>query len=192
MEEVLTSAECSHRVVKEQFKGYFISLCQDVPVSVYVGQAFVFCLGAVLMLAFCGLKKGLRYSSCLLLVEYVFMIYCSTVIFRPYNDNNGHNFYPFWSYAAIAEGQEDLISENIMNVVAFVPVGLLLGIAFRSMKWWRALLIGACISIGIETMQYVFNRGFSEFDDVMHNTLGCLVGYLLVIGSLQAKRPKVG
>ncbi len=72
---------------------------------------------------------------------------------------------------------EDLLAENIMNVVVFVPVGLLLGIAFKQMTWWKALLIGCSISVTIESLQFFFMRDFSEVDDVMHNTLGCLIGY---------------
>lgn len=55
--------------------------------------------------------------------------------------------------------------------------GVLLGLSFRSMTWLRALLIGTCLSIGIEALQFIFIRGFSELDDVMHNTLGCVIGY---------------
>lgn len=66
-----------------------------------------------------------------------------------------------------------------MNVVVFIPVGLLLGIAFKQMKWWIALLIGCGISITIEALQFFLMRGFSEFDDVMHNTLGGVVGYII-------------
>lgn len=64
-----------------------------------------------------------------------------------------------------------------MNVVLFIPVGLLIGLAIKNMKWWMVGLIGFCISLGIETLQFVFWKGFSEFDDVMHNTVGCLLGY---------------
>jgi len=43
-----------------------------------------------------------------------------------------------------------------------------------------ALLIGCSISISIEVLQLCFMKGFSELDDVMHNTVGCFVGYMLV------------
>ena len=76
-----------------------------------------------------------------------------------------------------------LLVENIMNVVVFMPVGILLGCAFRHMKWWKVLLIGGGISFSIEAMQYFFKRGFAEVDDMMHNTLGCVIGYLLVQGA---------
>ena len=64
-----------------------------------------------------------------------------------------------------------------MNVVAFVPVGILFGCTFRSMTWWKVMLIGGGVSVLIETIQFYFKRGFSEVDDVMHNTAGCLIGY---------------
>lgn len=66
-----------------------------------------------------------------------------------------------------------------MNVVVFIPVGLLLGSAFKQMTWWKALLIGCSISITIEALQFWFMRGFSEVDDVMHNTVGCIMGYII-------------
>ena len=89
-----------------------------------------------------------------------------------------YDFTPFWSYCAYFRGNDpQLLPENIMNVLVFIPVGLLLGLSSRSMTWLRALLIGASLSIGIESLQFIFLRGFSEFDDVMHNSLGCVIGY---------------
>lgn len=64
-----------------------------------------------------------------------------------------------------------------MNVVAFIPIGLLLGCAFDRMKWWQVLLIGGAFSLLIETLQFVLKRGFAEVDDVWHNVVGCMVGY---------------
>lgn len=64
-----------------------------------------------------------------------------------------------------------------MNVVVFVPVGVLFGLAMRRRNVWAALLFGAGLSVGIEVLQFVFKKGFTEVDDVMHNTLGCLIGF---------------
>ena len=64
-----------------------------------------------------------------------------------------------------------------MKVGGFVPVGLILGCAFRSMTCWKVVLIGGGVSMCIEAMQYFYNRGFAETDDVMHNTIGCLMGF---------------
>ena len=49
--------------------------------------------------------------------------------------------------------------------------------ATKSMTWLIVLLIGCSISVTIEALQFWFMKGFSEVDDVMHNTVGCLIGY---------------
>lgn len=169
--------------MREQFRSYIVSLYQNIPAEVYEGLLSVCCLCLVLLLGFCGIKKGLRYTSGLLLVEYVFLIFCSTVIYRSVGEIRQYDFHPFWSYQAIQDGREELLAENIMNVVVFIPVGLLLGIAFKQVTWWKALLIGCSISVIIESLQFLFKRGISEVDDVMHNTVGCLIGWLMVKGS---------
>lgn len=158
--------------MQDEFEQYIISLYKDIPQEVYEGLLSVFCLGVVLFVAFKGLRTGLRWSSVLLLIEYIFQLFCSTVIFRPTGETRQYDFHPFWSY-----DRPELLVENIMNVIVFIPVGLLLGSAFKQMTWWKALLIGCSISVTIEALQFWFMKGFSELDDVMHNTLGCLIGY---------------
>lgn len=163
--------------MKDEFGQYIISLYKDIPQEVYEGLLSVFCLGVVLFIAFKGVRTGLRWSSVLLLIEYIFLLFCSTVIFRPTGETRQYDFHPFWSY-----NRPDLLPENIMNVVVFIPVGVLLGFMFQGsrfkMTWWKALLIGCSISITIEALQFFFMKGFSELDDVMHNTLGCILGYM--------------
>ena len=62
-------------------------------------------------------------------------------------------------------------------LLAFVPIGLLVGCVFGRVRWWKVLLCGAGFSLLIETVQFLTRRGFAEFDDLFHNVLGCLVGY---------------
>lgn len=104
------------------------------------------------------------------------------VIFRDVQAAHSFNLNPFWSYRSIKAGDPLLLVQDIMNVVAFIPVGLLLGFVFDKIKWWQVLLAGVLISFGIESLQFLLNRGFAEFDDVLHNSLGCLVGYGVVVG----------
>ena len=183
--------------MREQFKQYVISLYQDIPQEVYEGLLSIFCIGLVVFIAWKGFKTGLRYSSVLLLIEYIFLIFCSTVIFRTTGEVRQYDFHPFWSY-----DRPDLLIENIMNVIVFIPVGMILGSWSRNDSWLRvkgswsrngswfmvkgswfvALMIGCGISVTIEALQFLLKRGFSEVDDVMHNTIGCIAGYILVHG----------
>ena len=169
--------------MREQFRQYIINLYQDIPQEVYEGLLSVFCLGLVVFIAWKGLKTGLRYSAVLLLVEYIFLLFCSTVIFRTSGDTRQYDFHPFWSYS-----RPDLFVENIMNVIVFIPIGMILGSLLRvkgsstseatkSMTWLMVAIIGCGISVTIESLQFFLMRGFSEVDDVIHNTLGCMIGY---------------
>ena len=174
--------------MKEQIAEYVISLYRDIPVVIYEGLLSVLCLEAVAIIVCYGLRRGWRKIAGLILVGYMFVIYCSTVFFRTVADGNGHEFKPFWSYESIRDGRAELLVENIMNVVVFIPIGILLGGMVQGARCTVkkelliALMVGMGISLSIEAMQYFFHRGFSETDDVIHNTLGCMIGYILVKG----------
>jgi glycopeptide antibiotics resistance protein len=135
----------------------------------------------ILLVAFLGWKKGMRWSAELLLLEYLFLILYLTIFVRSVQAEWTYNLSPFWSYQAIREGRYDILVQVVMNVAAFVPIGLLLG-SFKGMKWWHVLLIGLCFSMLIELLQLVLKRGMTEVDDVVHNVLGCMIGYWVFVG----------
>ena len=159
------------------YKEYVVNLYQDAPPFIYLCLFAILIIGTFLILSIKGIKNGWRQTGKLLLLENLVLLYCTTVIFRSTNINQGHNFRPFWSYIAISNGKEDLIAENIMNIIVFIPFGIFVGLAFQRIKWWHVLILILLVSLSVEFMQYFFNRGFSEFDDVLHNTLGGLIGY---------------
>lgn len=164
--------------MKAVFETFLIEMYNDVPGYIYEVLFYSLCFVTVIAVAFGGWNKGLRWSSRFALGEYIFLTYCSTVLFRARVEEIGYNFVPFWSYMAYDRNERpDLLPENIMNVVVFIPLGILLACSFRSMKWWVALLIGMGISLSIEMAQYVLKLGFSETDDVIHNATGCMIGY---------------
>lgn len=165
-----------------KIREYSLVLFRHIPDSVYEGLASLFLVGVVVLCIWKGLKKGTQFSAALLCTEYIALVFCSTIIFRRPQLERDFNLQPFWSYNV-----PSLFTENIMNVLMFVPIGLLLGVGIKGLKWWNALLVGACLSILIEVLQFVFKKGFSEVDDVMHNTLGCLIGYILCMTIIKIK-----
>ncbi len=166
----------------DQLWEYTISLYKAVPIFVYIGLFIMLCTGLIVILGIWGIRRGWSKICLLVLIEYVFLLFGSTVIFRNSSEAiSGHNFYPLWSYRAYLSGEDpQLLPENIMNVVVFIPVGLVIGTQLlqKMQKGWLvAMMVGAGISVSIEVMQFFMNRGFSEVDDMMHNALGCVIGY---------------
>lgn len=148
-----------------------------IPNFIYVLLVIALCL-VVVLLGFKGFKNGRCNISRLLLFEYIIILYCSTIFFRHIAGDRDFNFLPFWSYYSFIKGENDhLLIEDILNIIVFVPIGILLWLSFRSFTWKKAFLIGGGLSLVIEVLQFIFNKGFSELDDVIHNTLGCLIGY---------------
>ena len=177
--------------MNEQIKNYFYDLLRTIPAAVSEVLLIVFIVGAIVIFYLYGWRNGWKKTIWLLLTEYVGLIYCSTVIFRERKEKIGFNYTPFWSYEAIQNGQESLIIENIMNMLVFLPVGIMIGLILLlyknkiSTKMYLkggglALAVGLCISVSVEVMQFYLKRGFSEVDDVIHNTLGCFIGFMIV------------
>ena len=72
--------------------------------------------------------------------------------------------------------------EVLLNIALFMPVGLLLG--GMGMKIKRVFLCGVVLSGIIEVSQFVLCRGLCETDDLIHNSLGCVIGYWGFLGLL--------
>ena len=175
---------------------FVTTVFRDFPTSFLVGFLVLFGIGTVLFLAFFGWKRGAKWSAGLLLVEYMVLLLALAVLTRKVHPTRPFDLTLFWSYRAVYQsGKDALLTQNIENVGAFVPIGLLLGCAFGRMKWWKALAIGGGFSILIEVLQFVFRRGFAEFDDLFHNVLGCAIGfgvYVLVAWFVMRIRGKSG
>ena len=72
-----------------------------------------------------------------------------------------------------------------LNILLFVPFGFLLPIiSERFRSFWLTTVTGFVFSAGIETMQYITGRGLTEVDDVINNTAGALIGYILYVGAM--------
>ena len=102
-----------------------------------------------------------------LLAGFFFLIFAVTIFSR----KEGAGWYelvPFWSY-----GHPELREEIILNIILFIPIGLLGGKDLG----WKIIPIAAAVSITIEIIQLVTGRGLTEFDDVFHNTLGAAIGF---------------
>ena len=85
----------------------------------------------------------------------------------------------FWIYRA-AVGYLPAFLNLAGNVIGFVPFGFILPVIGRRMKnGFLVTLLGFCLSLLVECVQLVCKVGCFDVDDLMLNTLGAALGYVL-------------
>ena len=161
------------------FCDYVEAVIRSVPCWGYGIALGIFIIGSAIAFIKKGRNKGLRISAQLFLLFYVVVLFCSTVFFRTTTTIIHSPFDFFWHYEVIGQQWSSLFPEILLNVSVFFPIGFAFGMAFRKLKGWQVVLAGMGISVGIEMLQWFFRKGFADVDDVMHNVLGCLLGYLV-------------
>lgn len=72
------------------------------------------------------------------------------------------------------------------NLVLFVPLGVLLPVLTKARN--ATILWGLGLSLYIEVSQYVFGTGVSEVEDLILNTAGTGIGYLIYLGARKLVR----
>ena len=133
-------------------------------------------------------KTHFLFSGCCLVsLAVVFTVLGSTVFTRMPRERR-YQLEVFWSWKKIFHSvaqngsvlQNQLLQENILNMFMLFPAGFLLPLVFaRKIKWYQGLLFGMAVSSGIELMQLFLCRGLFEFDDIIHNSFGCMIGVLI-------------
>ena len=85
----------------------------------------------------------------------------------------------FWVYRSDL-GFEAVFLNLAGNVIAFVPFGALLPVVLPSFRnIVRTTLAGLLFSSGVEVLQLVTKLGSFDVDDILLNTAGVVLGYLL-------------
>ena len=95
--------------MRDQLSHFVIDSFDKIPTTFTVGFLVLFCIGTVVFLTSRGLKKGIRCSAGLLLVEYSFLLFLSAVVFRAVQVERTFDFTPFWSYRIVWGGMYDWV-----------------------------------------------------------------------------------
>ena len=143
------------------------------------------CFTALLILVTLGVLYGIRKqkwnrmqgAAIVALVAFLGIVFGSTVFTRT-STIHQYELQPLWSwYEVVWHNDWELLKENLLNCLLLVPMGLLLTVVFdHRLKLSRAFFTGFMVSAVIELSQLVFRRGLFEWDDMIHNALGCMLG----------------
>ncbi|MCD7981824.1 MAG: VanZ family protein [Clostridiales bacterium] len=137
-------------------------------------------------------KIWYAFLKALLITSFAVVLF-TTLIVRTPADSMMIKPVPLWSWrdAAVEHNMKSL-QEIILNIILFFPIGFLLHILYH-VKPGNAFLTGLIFSAVVETLQLVTHLGFFEWDDMLHNGLGCLTGALVArIAQVRGAPPESG
>ena len=101
--------------------------------------------------------------------------------------HTGHYYYrlnPFWSYVQFFYNKE-LRWEILNNILLFIPLGTILSQIFPQK---RVLIFVIGLSLLVELLQFKTGTGLCEVDDLISNTIGGVIGYVIGIIFLKHMR----
>ena len=139
----------------------------------------------VLMVGCLCLRKGNKskvWYCVLFLMAYFALVLGKTVIFRKAGAVEEANTYPFWSYVEGFTKRRYVLVQNLLNIILFLPFGFCFGCVFKSRRLLKVTLFSGALSVIIEMLQLIFEKGLFEFDDIFHNTIGGILGLLFLSG----------
>lgn len=83
---------------------------------------------------------------------------------------------PF-NYRGEGEYKLKLIMDTVLNCFVFAPLGVTLCYVFKKVNVWRNAAICLAFSVGVELLQLATILGNPATEDLITNTVGCLIGF---------------
>ncbi|MCI8462966.1 MAG: VanZ family protein [Lachnospiraceae bacterium] len=155
-----------------------LSMVRYLPYSLAVGlpAAVVCLLAARLWRGKEGGVKG-KYVPVAVFAVYLTVMLTITFLSRESGTRRGIMDLELFSTWGINDRNNAFVVENIL---LFIPYGFACPWVFRRARnLFCCTLIGAVTSLGIESLQLLTRRGYFQIDDILTNTLGTILGFLI-------------
>lgn len=138
--------------------------------------------------------KVSKVASCSIFFIYIIVVLGATLGIRSSDYGGNINLHLFSSYIAAFNSFSKVEWRNIiLNILMFVPLGVISPLIFvKCRKFWVTYLVGFLSTVFLELIQLVTGRGIFELDDIFNNTLGCIIGYgivmIFILGFIDKKK----
>ena len=141
-------------------------------------------------------------------IQLIFVYICIVVVARfaffPFSKVNGEiqplvfesakafpfrvNWIPFINLFDYPE-MRDILINVIGNTAMFIPLGIVWPSVYKGLDThWKVISAGIGVSLCIEILQLPFNDRVSDIDDLLLNSLGFIIGYLLYLLAKQVRK----
>ena len=126
---------------------------------------------------------------------YVALVLCVTLLFFRGTPFAQFELNPIASYQRAIHAPAHLARLEVLsialNIAMFIPLGFLAPAIWRKFSKFYPLLI-LCISatLFIETTQFITSRGVFSLEDILHNTIGGIFGFIIFKKTLDKRNHK--
>ncbi len=136
------------------------------------------------------MKKQIRILGKILFILYIAFLLWFLIISDWYGrggvlEEYHYNLTPFTEMKRFWRYREQLgiwSAINLFgNVLIFVPFGFFEAMASRSRSFWTIMLDGFLVSLLVEVFQFVAKVGRFDVDDLILNTSGVVIGYIIFL-----------
>lgn len=154
-----------------------MNILQFFPLAIFVGAA-VYVISHFTRKRFkgCGTLPGLSDLWHGFLAAYLVMLFQIVFFSREAGSRMALNLVIGGTWTDDLQGRAYVIE----NILLFIPFGMLVSLNWRRIPLIGTALIGFGLSLGIEFLQLATARGYFQVDDLIMNTLGCLLGGTVV------------
>lgn len=120
-----------------------------------------------------------KHIVILSLITYIAIFFSMAVVFRESSDMC---IIQLDLFKGLNNPGPDGYRDLILNIVCFIPVGLLVGLLSEKYRWAKALLVGLLVSLTIEFSQLIWHRGVFDVNDLFNNALDAVIGGFIAVG----------
>lgn len=149
-------------------------------INYFISMAFFGIIGGIIGLLGaaikgCDKKQHLLYS---LFMAYIGALAAFALVSKPLSNIGGINIIPFAELITNIERDNwYYVLQIIVNIFMFIPMGAFLFLTGKTGK--QICFTSLLFSFGIEITELVLKRGVFDIDDLIMNTLGAMIGFLV-------------
>ena len=118
-----------------------------------------------------------KYVCIVALITYIAIFFSMAVLLL---ESSGKCSIRFDLFKGFLEPSSEVYKDLILNIIGFIPIGALAGLLFEKYRLTKVLLVGLLVSLTIEFSQLIWHRGVFDVNDLFNNTLGALIGGMIV------------
>lgn len=135
-------------------------------------------------------KRKIRVISWIFFIIYLFMmvyyLFFSEKMGRIPGKGYRYNLVPFAEIKRYLHYRDKIGNFNVLlnllgNVLCFVPFGFVIPILTSKQTFFRMLCLSMLASVLVELLQLISMLGSCDVDDIILNTLGGVIGYILFV-----------